>query len=377
MSRSSRSRSAFTLVELLVVIAIIGVLVGLLLPAVNQAREAARKASCSNNLKQMHIALTSFESSYQKYPPGAFSNSGPWGKGTNGQMGTNWSIHLLPYMEQRNLYNDLSFAATGTPNGFVNDANYIVASNAGVGNYKCPSSRLNFRETNDITFTITPPPAANPDAFDFVLINHYVGIAGSVMPLYNPAAAGVVTDRDYYDGLFGISATNGVFGIGKATRISDVTDGMGNTLIISEQNGELNTTNGETILGSGVLHGWLPGAFFDSPLRRSTLTPGTIDNRHNQCTTVAFEINQRDLTPGTPFPSWSASAEPFVLSGPVGAGLSYSVNNTPLSSFHPGGVMALFGDGQVRFLSNNLPANILHAYCTVSGEELYDDAEYR
>ncbi len=106
----SRSRRAFTLIELLVVIAIIAVLVGLLLPAVQKVREAAARMQCSNNCKQIGLALANYESSYQKLPP---ASSIPWYPTGQNQdafldftkpFGPNWAVLLLPYIEQNNLY---------------------------------------------------------------------------------------------------------------------------------------------------------------------------------------------------------------------------------------------------------------------------------
>src|SRR6478736_3371474 len=101
MSRASRrfSRSAFTLVELLVVIAIIGVLVALLLPAVQSAREAARRMSCQNNIKQIGIALHNHHDVKLTFPPGALNT------GHNGTpVYTTWTVEILPFMEQQSLY---------------------------------------------------------------------------------------------------------------------------------------------------------------------------------------------------------------------------------------------------------------------------------
>lgn len=107
---SSRSRRGFTLVELLVVIAIIGVLVALLLPAVQSAREAARRMQCQNNVKQLGLALHNYHDTHMIFPPGAiWPVESEIEKKNNGNLGPNWVIMLLPFVEQQNLYNSFDF----------------------------------------------------------------------------------------------------------------------------------------------------------------------------------------------------------------------------------------------------------------------------
>src|SRR5688572_19511410 len=96
-------RSGFTLVELLVVIAIIGILVALLLPAVQAAREAARRMSCVNNLTQLILAVQNYDATYRVYPPGTLNPTGPIADVAQGQH-HNWLIQLLPYFEEQNTY---------------------------------------------------------------------------------------------------------------------------------------------------------------------------------------------------------------------------------------------------------------------------------
>lgn len=104
--QKSRHRYAFTLIELLVVIAIIAVLIGLLLPAVQQAREAARRTQCKNNLKQLALALHSYEATYGVFPPGALGSTG--GTAASEKL-TTWPTYLLPLLEQAALYNQYNF----------------------------------------------------------------------------------------------------------------------------------------------------------------------------------------------------------------------------------------------------------------------------
>src|SRR5258708_2555504 len=125
------SRRGFTLIELLVVIAVIGVLVGLLLPAVQQAREAARRMSCRNNLKQIGLALHNYHGSHNVFPPGYVSNFDA--SGTDTGPGWGWAAMILPQMEQRPLFDAVNF---NTPiEAPSNQTNRLGV----VGGFLCPS----------------------------------------------------------------------------------------------------------------------------------------------------------------------------------------------------------------------------------------------
>jgi len=125
-SQAVSARPGFTLVELLVVIAIIGTLVGLLLPAVQSAREAARRMSCSNNMKQVGLAIVGYEQGRKSYPQG---------RNLREQTGISWGFLLLPYLEQSAIYNAYDKTAR------ADDDKNIVAMRTPVSNYFCPSRR--------------------------------------------------------------------------------------------------------------------------------------------------------------------------------------------------------------------------------------------
>ena len=135
VNRHRTARNAFTLIELLVVIAVIAVLVGLLLPAVQQAREAARRAQCINNLKQIALAAASYESAIGVYPPGMFRQADPLRPVSRLRLYRlrACSVHLLPYLEQGQTYNAINFQMS------VYFSTNRTVQGTGIATFWCPS----------------------------------------------------------------------------------------------------------------------------------------------------------------------------------------------------------------------------------------------
>ena len=328
MTASKRTRrTAFTLIELLVVIAIIAILIGLLLPAVQKVREAAARMKCSNNLKQLGIALHAYHDAVGELPPGGMSDQPPIG--TGGGWGSAWTVFVLPYIEQDNLRNRFAFTG-GSGWGAAATNNCNQASNIQMKIYNCPSSPL--------------PPFVPSPFTGIQSMNHYVGISGAVsgiVPGYthtqfftNGGSAGCCSG--------GIAAGNGVLvpGYAKIT-LTGISDGTSNTLVVSEQNDYLFTANGTRVAwGAGLLHGWQIG--WHSLTNGGPNGGGNVgDARTFQMTTIRYQINQKR--------GWT---------NPPGNCGSQGVcdnmgTNTPLNSAHSGGVNSLMGDGSVRFLRDS------------------------
>jgi prepilin-type N-terminal cleavage/methylation domain-containing protein len=133
-SASPRSRAGFTLVELLVVIAIIGILVALLLPAVQSAREAARRMQCQNNVKQLGLALHNYHDTNKVFPPSAqFRDESQIDSKTNNQLGPSWVVAILPFAEQQNLFNQFNLSVS------ITDNSNMIARSTPLPWMQCPS----------------------------------------------------------------------------------------------------------------------------------------------------------------------------------------------------------------------------------------------
>ncbi|MDA1014793.1 MAG: DUF1559 domain-containing protein [Planctomycetota bacterium] len=213
----TRRRSGFTLIELLVVIAIIAILVALLLPAVQQAREAARRSSCKNNLKQIGLALHNYHDTHGCFPINYGTNYSP-GAGSNRSF--SWATMILPQMEQSNIYKTLSF------NQRTNWGANLTASNAVISNYLCPSDagngngKLGGRSNGGGTRAVS----------------NYRAVAGSN---WQWGIAFRTTQGRWANDYNGLDHGNGMIcrQTGRSspvTRIRDVTDGTANTLAVGE-----------------------------------------------------------------------------------------------------------------------------------------------
>ena len=220
MPRSQRHRMmGFTLIELLVVIAIIGILVGLLLPAVQQAREAARRMLCSNNVRQLGLAAHNFESAYKSLPAGWAS------RGNSGEPGWGWATRLLPFAEGTNLYQQIDL---GVP---IDDARHVSVRETVVSTFICPSDPF------PNSFEIGEGDGHSHDHIRASSASERIDDGSHVL---------FTVAKSNYVGMFGTQELeetpyrgNGIFYGNSHVKFRDITDGLSNTLMIGERSGKL------------------------------------------------------------------------------------------------------------------------------------------
>jgi len=296
--RRPRNHRGFTLIELLVVIAIIGVLVGLLLPAVQQARESARRSSCTNQLKQLALALHNYANSQKKFPAGTQSANNVTGYPTNwcksysaNEARASWTVLILPFLEQTAMYDSASF-----------DSRFTSSSNVpGLSG-------------NDTLFHRPNPsfwcPSDINSAADSNRTNYY-GVQGGGA---TPSCANQGNNRVFY--------VDGVLIHNKQIGFHEITDGTSNVFMLGESKYCLTPTGRP----DGIHTGWASGAKLDS-----------------------F---------GSPYVCAAAKEQINSISGSGGDRDTLNIMTRLFGSFHPGGCSFAFADGSVTFISDSISLQI-------------------
>lgn len=337
-SQGARPPHGFTLVELLTVISIIGILLALLLPAVQAAREASRRISCQNNLKQLGLALQNHVAAIGSFP------------GLGSQPQTSFSVHarILPYVEQQGLSNIIDFKQPlmlgGGGSACVNPIQ-AAAAQAVIPLFLCPSEGMNPRFSDVLNFK---PPGGTSGG------TNYVVCSGS-------------GEDTYYDLRF---PSDGMFWRDSSVRFADIRDGTSHTMVISESllglgsdtygpvpqepkrqmanmcnQFSLNTSGPGLV---GVVNPDLQAIVANATYWRGCRGATWIWGREQVNTFSAY------MPPNTPVPDMAAKGIGFFAA----------------RSNHPGGVNAMFADGSVHFISASVPLEVWRALSTREGGEV-------
>ncbi len=336
-------RRGFTLIELLVVIAIIAVLIALLLPAVQSAREAARRAQCINNLKQIGLACMNYESAMGVFPPGI-----------KGSIWGTWMVFVLPFAEQQALYNSWNFMGnnTNTYSGISYSSVYnITVSSSRLNGFSCPSDTPAApisRAVGTVTYQVTSHNYAANFGNLFVFQNQ-TGTSGTTTIPYMGAPF-----SDIGSPLVTLTSITLAAPIGgyKDVSIASITDGLSNTML-----------NSEVIQGQGTggqynapydLRGfawWYGGATFETWLAPNSTLPDQMESK-SYC-----------VYPGNNNP-------PCIVAPTL-----ETITNAARSR-HPGGVNTAMADGSVKFVKNSINLFTWRALSTIQGGEIISADSY-
>ncbi len=340
------SRAGFTLVELLVVIAIIGILVALLLPAVQAAREAARRMSCGNNLKQTALAIQNYHDTYKTFPPlrgGQLVNGGTQPFGTNAtsypgcpgwfnSAGWSWRALILPYMEQQPLYDTINFERVLDTTCYAHPQPHYSSTPQAryvrIPSFECPSE---------------PQPPNGQDA-----PTNYAGIFGNSA---NPFTSNL--------------AQLGIFAGIQPPSFKNLTDGASNTIIVGEVFRGVpfwRTSNGRHT-GTRCRR-WIAETGYCGA--ETSYPPNYYKNGIATCMPVTTGTNNppADIHPDCPTKNCCPDMVNWVDNHNNG-----NSGRRPISSMHPGGAQGAYADGSVKFIPQTVDTIVWRATGTRAGGE--------
>ncbi len=335
-ARHKRNQFGFTLVELLVVIAIIGILVGLLLPAVQAAREAARRMSCSNNLKQIGLAIHNYHDTFRKFP----GNVGT-PQGVN-QRGASWLTMILPQMEQSAAYNAMVWIDTDfNDQGNATNRNWEVMSRLRVPTFNCPSSPLEGLRVHTAasgTQALGAPETYEIQIPDYVAnVGYYFSPGTGLTPgARSGGSRNVWTGYGWMQDAGLVSIWNERF---KGAKMANVTDGTSNTIAVGEHSDFMFLADGtreDARPGRGPGGAWAAGPCFHAWL-------GWTMN----ITAARYPINS--LYSGNYTQRWASTL------------------HNGYRSAHTGGSQFCMGDGSVRYVSENI--DFENTFMALSGRD--------
>jgi len=299
-------RSAFTLVELLVVIAIIGVLIALLLPAVQQAREAARRMQCTNNLKQLGIGLHNYHDTFGAFPAISYDHEVNGGSEAD-HSSWSWGTLILPQIEQSAAYDQLAPSSPDRLHDAVAQADKLAILQTPISAFRCPS---------DSGPELNSHYLINQGSPDYELAtSNYLGVN----------SAGDVDRRHSPNGIF-VPGTDVDGNTRMRVAMRDITDGTSNTAMVGERAWKLNGVE----LGAGVVFG------------------------HNGNADI-----ERNGDYNNGFITVVGAGKPHINTTlTCGTGCNDNDGRQGFSSLHPGGSQFVFADGSVHFISETIDDNL-------------------
>jgi len=358
-------RKAFTLIELLVVIAIIAILIGLLLPAVQKVREAAARMTCSNNLKQIGLALHNYESANLVLPTSGEGNAATSPPSTIFDVQSTLT-QCLPYIEQDALFRNFDLTVPYDHPNNLPSATKIGAGIGKVKTYLCPSNPIYQEDPNGygqtdympVAYTDIDPTTgarctltgtcATYRADGMLILHNQVNGSNTSSP---PAIATVIQ-----------GSTNGVVVKRGGRAIIAATDGASNTICIIEDVGKLHESYSPFMKSSYTAY---PGSGAMSPSGlRNNYRWAEPDNANG------VSGPHKAVAPGSTQAKINNHPSPR---GGTGTGCTWDQNNCGPNddpfSFHTGGAQAVYGDGHVQFIRDSITPQVLRAICTASGGE--------
>ncbi len=339
----SRIRRAFTLIELLVVIAIIAILIGLLLPAVQKVRAAAARAKCSNNAKQIGLALLNYESTYGKLPP---ASQFPWRPTGNSSgdfldltkpFGPNWAVIILPFIEQDALYRQsnadqypgVAIVAGTTPTG--TDQSWRAIRNVEVPTYLCPSDANNAQHWNNPLATSTPE-------VDWARGNY--GVTAGFQDIDHMSNGSNYPTKNTIPG-YPLVVCSPVMAGNYGAKLVDIVDGTSNTIMVGELRAGISPLDPRGVWALGF-----PGSSIVNAGRDNTNpTPNNLLGTSGQGDEIALCQKVSNAF-------WTADLGPVFGMGCTGNGKEMTSGQS--RSLHTGGVNTCFADGSVHFIKNSI-----------------------